>query len=118
MLQEGFPADEADYDGRTGLMLACVNGHEGIARELLASGADPLRPDAMGTCALLEAVNNGRDAIISLLTRAGTRCSPLCPPLLLPPRVPLDAVVLLLTSAGGLGCPPVLLRRPTFRTPQ
>lgn len=74
MLQQGFPADEADYDGRTGLMLACVKANETIVRELLSAGADPLRPDAMGTCALLEAVNNGHDGLISLLTKAGARC--------------------------------------------
>ena len=40
MLQQGCPADSADYDGRTALELATVKGHTGVVDLLLAAGAD------------------------------------------------------------------------------
>jgi ankyrin repeat protein len=38
MLQQGFNVDSSDYDGRTGLMLACVKGHKEAVDLLLAAG--------------------------------------------------------------------------------
>lgn len=38
MLQQGFNPDSCDYDGRTGLMLACVRGHRDVVELLLSAG--------------------------------------------------------------------------------
>ena len=47
MLQQGFDCEQADYDGRTALMLAAAKGHAGIARLLLSAQAD-VRADSWG----------------------------------------------------------------------
>ena len=54
-LQQGCPVNSADYDGRSALELACAKGHAGVARMLLAAGADANQQDALGSCPLLEA---------------------------------------------------------------
>lgn len=75
MLRQGFDPNSADYDGRTGLMLAAVNGHGGVARQLLAAKADVGILDNFGTSALLEACHKGHDAMIDLLVEHGGRCA-------------------------------------------
>ncbi len=55
-LASGLSPNSADYDNRTGLMLACHNGHESVARALLEAGADPVFKDNFGGTAMLDAV--------------------------------------------------------------
>ncbi|KAI7843592.1 hypothetical protein COHA_002834 [Chlorella ohadii] len=71
MLQQGCPADSADYDARTALELACVKGHAGVVDLLLAAGANVNLQDNLGSCAMLEACKYGHDDLISKLKRAG-----------------------------------------------
>ena len=73
MLQQGFDPNSADYDARTALMLAAVNGRLGIVRQLIAAGADVTAVDNFGVCALLEACHRGNDEIIDLLVCKGAR---------------------------------------------
>lgn len=64
MLQQGCDVDCADYDGRTGLMLAAGSGNLQGVKMLLSAGAKVNVCDRMGTNALLEAVKENHDAII------------------------------------------------------
>ncbi len=53
MLVGGQSPDTADYDTRTGLMLACHEGHEAVVRMLLTGGADPMvKVRAVAACCL------------------------------------------------------------------
>ncbi|GFH26538.1 uncharacterized protein HaLaN_24705 [Haematococcus lacustris] len=45
-LSGGMSPNAADYDKRTGLMLACHEGHAGLVRMLLEAGADPQLKDS------------------------------------------------------------------------
>ena len=72
LLERHCPPDSADYDNRTGLMLASVKGHVDIAQTLLKYGANPERKDNFGSTAYSEATKNGHDAIITLLKASGT----------------------------------------------
>ncbi|KAJ9504820.1 hypothetical protein QJQ45_020591, partial [Haematococcus lacustris] len=67
MLAQGNSPNSADYDKRTGLMLACHEGHENVAKLLLESGADPMSKDNFGNTAMYEAVKMGHDGIMDLL---------------------------------------------------
>lgn len=68
-LDQGFDADSADYDGRTGLMLACVKGFKDTAEVLLEAGADPNAKDAFGGTAMWEACQHGHEHLVDLLLR-------------------------------------------------
>ncbi|KAG2444346.1 hypothetical protein HXX76_001102 [Chlamydomonas incerta] len=71
MLSQGMSPNAADYDGRTGLMLAAVGGHEAVVRLLLDSGAKSDQLDAFGNSAMAEAVKNSHDDVIDLLLSYG-----------------------------------------------
>ncbi|KAG2447078.1 hypothetical protein HYH02_007828 [Chlamydomonas schloesseri] len=71
MLSQGMSPNAADYDGRTGLMLAAVGGHEAVVRLLLDSGAKSDQLDAFGNSAMAEAVKNSHDNVIDLLLSYG-----------------------------------------------
>ncbi|GFH16712.1 uncharacterized protein HaLaN_13189 [Haematococcus lacustris] len=71
MLKAGQDPDTADYDVRTGLMLACHEGHEAIVKLLLVNGADPAKKDNFGNTAMWEAVLNKHHAIIDLMLEFG-----------------------------------------------
>ena len=75
MLQQGFSADSADYDGRTALMLAAAKGHADVAVALISAGADVLLRDNLKRKPLLEACVYGHSEIIELLTRQGATCA-------------------------------------------
>ncbi len=51
MISQGISPDACDYDRRTGLMLACHEGSEAVARLLLESGADAMAKDNFGNTA-------------------------------------------------------------------
>lgn len=51
MLQQGLDSEQADYDGRTALMLATAKGHTNIAL-LLAAHSDASAVDLSGKTAL------------------------------------------------------------------
>jgi ankyrin repeat protein len=77
LLAEGAPIDErypvvnGFNDGHTPLLVACRDGHEAIARELLAAGADvnAVEP-TFGAVPLHKAVYNGHAGITALLVEA------------------------------------------------
>eukprot|EP00878_Enallax_costatus_P011541 GHUV01012048.1.p1 GENE.GHUV01012048.1~~GHUV01012048.1.p1 ORF type:complete len:746 (+),score=322.29 GHUV01012048.1:330-2567(+) len=71
LLDRGCPADVADYDRRTGLMLAAANGQQAAASLLLSAGANPNARDNLGGSPLLEAVKAGHRAVVQQLTAAG-----------------------------------------------
>lgn len=71
MLQQGFPPDMCDYDGRSAMMLACVKGHEEVVTRLLVAGANPHLKDNLGGNAILEACMNGHDGLIDKLLSHG-----------------------------------------------
>ncbi|KAI8470071.1 MAG: ankyrin repeat-containing domain protein [Monoraphidium minutum] len=86
MLGRDCPPDAADYDARTGLMLAAAKGHRGLTALLLEAGANPNARDNLGGCALqarararapraggggAEAVKAGRAEITADLMAAG-----------------------------------------------
>ncbi|KAL6748583.1 ankyrin repeat-containing domain protein [Haematococcus lacustris] len=91
-LSGGMSPNAADYDKRTGLMLACHEGHTGLVRMLLEAGADPQLKDSFGgvsgsmhssyqarrvaagtweETAMWECVKNSRDGIIEILLEFG-----------------------------------------------
>ncbi|WP_051817645.1 ankyrin repeat domain-containing protein [Streptomyces sp. NRRL S-1813] len=66
-----FPVVNGFNDGHTPLLVACRDGHEEIARELLAAGADVNATEpTFGAVPLHKAVYNGRAGITALLVDA------------------------------------------------
>eukprot|EP00884_Botryococcus_braunii_P021334 jgi/Botrbrau1/7885/Bobra.9_2s0059.2 len=75
MLQNGFDPNKSDYDKRTALMLACVEGHKDVVNTLLGAGADVTSRDNFGGCALLEACKGKHGQLIELLAKNGATLS-------------------------------------------
>jgi hypothetical protein len=71
LLYHECPPDAADYDGRTGLMLAIANGQVEVARALLEAGANVRVRDNFGHSAMWEAVYVERANLIELLKQFG-----------------------------------------------
>ncbi|GIM10251.1 hypothetical protein Vretimale_14049 [Volvox reticuliferus] len=71
MLAQGISPNTADYDGRTGLMLASAKGHDEMVQLLLDAGAEKDKTDAFGITALAEAVKNEHDSTIELMLKYG-----------------------------------------------
>lgn len=67
----GVPADHADADGNTLLMLAAYHGHADLVRGLAARGADVNRLNLRGQSPLAGAVFKGEDGVMSALVEAG-----------------------------------------------
>ena len=63
----GHSLNDADYDGRTPLHLAAVEGHGDAVRYLLAQGVDVNPLDRWGNTPLQEAQSNDRTAVVELL---------------------------------------------------
>ena len=73
MLANGQPPASADYDARSGLMLAIGGGHFAAATTLLGAGAPADAVDAFGGSALTEAIKLRRKDMVDLLASAGAR---------------------------------------------
>ncbi len=73
MLANGQPPGSADYDARSGLMLAVGGGHFSAVTTLLGAGAPPDAADAFGGSALTEAIKLRRRDMVDLLVSAGAR---------------------------------------------
>ncbi|KAG2447077.1 hypothetical protein HYH02_007827 [Chlamydomonas schloesseri] len=71
MLNQGMSPNAADYDGRTGLMLAAAAGHEEVVRLLMDHGAKADQQDRFGNSAMFEAVKAGYDKVVDLLLGYG-----------------------------------------------
>ncbi|GFH23549.1 uncharacterized protein HaLaN_21175, partial [Haematococcus lacustris] len=67
MIDKGLPVDSMDYDKRTGLMLACHEGHTRVVRYLLEKGADASLVDNFGNTAMFEAVREGKDECVHIM---------------------------------------------------
>ncbi|WP_407318534.1 ankyrin repeat domain-containing protein [Isoptericola halotolerans] len=67
----GVPADHADAQGNTLLMLAAYHGHATLVRGLADRGADVNRLNARGQSPLAGAVFKGEPAVIDVLVEAG-----------------------------------------------
>jgi hypothetical protein len=65
--------DGRDADGRTALLLAVLQRHEPVVRELLQQGADPNIGDAAGHTPLSAARRQHSPAIVDALLQAGAR---------------------------------------------
>jgi CRP-like cAMP-binding protein len=71
MCDQGFDADNSDYDHRTALMVASMKGNLDSVNKLLGCHADPNLADMHGTTALHEAVKNGHEVIMDVLMEKG-----------------------------------------------
>ena len=67
----GANANQAKSDGRTALLIACLNGHEACARLLLDRGADANQAQSDGWTALMIACQDGHEACARLLLDRG-----------------------------------------------
>lgn len=68
MCDQGFDPNEADYDQRTALMIAAVQGNTGIVKKLFSyEGINANKTDIHGNSALYEAVKCGHDSVIDVL---------------------------------------------------
>ena len=74
-LDRGTNVDALDRHGQTGLMLAAVAGHYGVAETLVEHGADLNVTAKYGLSALMLTVVNGHTEIARLLVRAGADLS-------------------------------------------
>ena len=73
MCEQGFDPDSADYDNRTGLMVASMKGNTGVVKRILDFSADPNLADVHGSTALYEAVKNGHEQTIDALIARGAK---------------------------------------------
>lgn len=72
MCDQGFDPNEADYDQRTALMIAAVQGNTSIVKKLFSyEGTNPNKTDIHGNSALHEAVKCGHDEVIDVLIEHG-----------------------------------------------
>jgi ankyrin repeat protein len=71
LLENGAPADQADDQGTTALMLACHKGHMYCVRALLEAGAQVAQAQQDGFTALLVACGKGHMACMHALLEAG-----------------------------------------------
>lgn len=72
MCDEGFDANNADYDHRTALMVASMKGNTEVVKLLLADySGNPNLVDVHGSSALYEAVKNGHEQTMDLLLEYG-----------------------------------------------
>ncbi len=70
-VDHGLPADVADEDGNTLLMLAAYHGHAGTVRALLERGADGDRRNRRDQSPLAGAIFKGEDEVVRVLLDAG-----------------------------------------------
>eukprot|EP00798_Chlamydomonas_sp_ICE-L_P032551 gene32551-17268_t len=70
LLKMNFMPDAANFDGRTGLMVAASEGHKDVVKIMLEQGANPMARDKAGRTALLEAVKGGHEDVVDLLRQA------------------------------------------------
>mmetsp|Transcript_9774 Transcript_9774/g.13159 ORF Transcript_9774/g.13159 Transcript_9774/m.13159 type:complete len:705 (-) Transcript_9774:69-2183(-) len=71
LLENQADVNSADYDSRTGLHLACAEGHLFCVEILIKHKADLNATDRWGNTPLLEAVNHKHDAVSALLRQHG-----------------------------------------------
>ena len=65
----GIDINEADYDGRSPLHLACSNGHISLVKYLVCKGADVKALDRDGRTPLDEAIDNKNKKLIDYLKK-------------------------------------------------
>ncbi len=70
-VDHGLPADVADEDGNTLLMLAAYHGHAATVSALLERGADADRRNHRDQSPLAGAVFKGEDDVVRVLLEAG-----------------------------------------------
>ena len=70
-IDAGVPADLADDEGDTLVMLAAYRGHPDTVAALLHRGADPNRPNDRGRTPLAGAVLKDDSAVVEVLLGAG-----------------------------------------------
>jgi hypothetical protein len=103
LLPDGI--DETDEHGSTPLVRASENGHEDIARLLIAKGANLEKQDGEGRTPLLVASARGREAIVQLLIASGANVNARSPDgltaLMLASTEKCKAIVQLLIASGA-----------------
>lgn len=67
LLEAGADPNLQAIDGKTALMVAAANNHEGIARQLLEAGADPSVKNLAGETAADIAARIGYERLVELL---------------------------------------------------
>jgi ankyrin repeat protein len=74
LCDEGFDANNADYDNRTALMIASMKGNTAVVELLLEKyNADPNLCDVHGSTALMEAVKNAHEDTMEILMKNGAK---------------------------------------------
>ncbi len=69
MLRKGVGINSSNYDGRTVLHMAAVEGNFRVVELLLADGADRNKRDRWKNTALQDAINHNQGPVIQLLTQ-------------------------------------------------
>jgi len=75
MCNNGFDPNSSDYDQRTALMVASMNGITDAVLKLLEFHANPNLTDRHGASALYEATKNSHEDIVEILLAAGGELS-------------------------------------------
>lgn len=103
-------ANFGDYDRRTPLHIACVNGLPAIVKELLRAGADPLARDRFAVSCVQDAIRHGRVEVLRVLGQFCTSFPGPVQPTQVDPRYTFGRDLMAVVAEGNVNAAKQLVR--------